>query len=215
MKSNEPCTVGPRTQANRNIVIFLCEVNDLGPDRSGGSPTRRGHKSGRSHDVPRHNWRSSRVGELAVRGQDLPEAHEGPDHLDARLDGLGRVQDGRGHDRAMLREGDLDLFHGQLKREILREPADIPLASRRVLEIELRKLDKGIASFTNALAAGRQASNRRSSYHGQDGHAAQYHRLRRHAAEAAAAAAVVLPCEQGGPCTALRAASARMKTAHD
>jgi len=44
-------------------------------------------------------------GELAVRGQDLPESHEGPDHLDAHLDGLGRAQDGCGHDGAVLCEG--------------------------------------------------------------------------------------------------------------
>ena len=43
-------------------------------------------------------------GKFLVTGDDFPKLDEYPDHKDAHLDGPVRVQDARGHDRAVLGE---------------------------------------------------------------------------------------------------------------
>ena len=45
-----------------------------------------------------------------MRGQEPPEPHEGPHHLDAHVDGLGRAQDRGGHERAVLGEHAGEVF---------------------------------------------------------------------------------------------------------
>ena len=45
-----------------------------------------------------------------MRGQELPEPLEDPHHLDAHVDGLGRVQDRGGHERAVLGEHAGEVF---------------------------------------------------------------------------------------------------------